>query len=67
MKIRLLKDALYEQVARVGKAVSSPKWLEMLELLAQGEKTVEALTKELSIDVKLISADVTVIASQAER
>ena len=56
MDSRLLKDALYEQVARIGKAVSSPKRLEMLELLAQGEKTVEALTEELSIDVKLTSA-----------
>jgi rhodanese-related sulfurtransferase/DNA-binding transcriptional ArsR family regulator len=56
MKTRILKDALYEQVARIGKAVSSPKRLEMLELLAQGEKTVEALTEELSIDVKLTSA-----------
>jgi rhodanese-related sulfurtransferase/DNA-binding transcriptional ArsR family regulator len=53
---RLLKDALYEQVARIGKAVSSPKRLEMLELLAQGEKTVEVLAEELSIDVKLTSA-----------
>ncbi len=56
MNSRLLKDTLYEQVARIGKAVSSPKRLEMLELLAQGEKTVEALTEELSIDVKLTSA-----------
>lgn len=56
MDARLFKDALYEQVARIGKAVSSPKRLEMLELLAQGEKTVETLADELSIDVKLSSA-----------
>lgn len=56
MKKRDLKDLLYEQVARVGKAVSSPKRLELLEVLAQGEKTVEALSGELSIDVKLASA-----------
>jgi rhodanese-related sulfurtransferase/DNA-binding transcriptional ArsR family regulator len=53
---RQLKDLLYEQVARIGKAVASPKRLEMLEVLAQGEKTVEALSVELSIDVKLASA-----------
>ncbi len=53
---RLLKDLLYEQVARIGKAVSSPKRLELLELLAQGEKSVEALAAELSADVKLTSA-----------
>lgn len=56
MKKRELKDLLYEQVARIGKAVASPKRLEILELLAQGEKSVEALTEELSIDVKLTSA-----------
>lgn len=56
MKKRAIKDLLYEQVARIGKAVSSPKRLELLELLAQGEKTVEVLAKELSIDMKLASA-----------
>lgn len=56
MNKRLLKDLLYEQVARVGKAVSSPKRLELLELLAQGEKSVEALATELTADVKLTSA-----------
>lgn len=56
MNKRALKDLLYEQVARIGKALASPKRLELLEVLAQGEKTVEALTTELSIDVKLTSA-----------
>lgn len=50
------KDILYEQVARIGKATSSPKRLELLDLLAQGEKTVEALGTELAIDIKLTSA-----------
>jgi len=36
--------------------VSSPKRLEILELLAQGEKTVDTLSSELSIDIKLTSA-----------
>lgn len=56
MKKRAIKDLLYEQVARIGKAVASPKRLEMLEVLGQGEKTVEALSAELDIDVKLASA-----------
>ena len=56
MKNRQLKDLLYEQVARIGKALASPKRLELLEMLAQGEKSVETLTAELSIDVKLTSA-----------
>jgi rhodanese-related sulfurtransferase/DNA-binding transcriptional ArsR family regulator len=56
MKKRQLKDLLYEQVARMGKALASPKRLELIEVLAQGEKTVEALSTELSIDIKLTSA-----------
>lgn len=53
---RSIKDTLYEQVARIGKALSSPKRLELLEMLAQSDKTVETLAAELSIDVKLTSA-----------
>lgn len=56
MKKRYLRDLLYEQVARIGKAVSSPKRLELLDLLAQGEKNVELLATELSADIKLTSA-----------
>ena len=61
MDKRLLKNLLYEQVARIGKAVSSPKRLELLELLAQGEKTVETLASELSADIKLTSAHLRVL------
>lgn len=56
MTERLLKSALYEQVARIGQALSSPKRLELLELLAQGDKTVEALSRALGIDLRLTSA-----------
>jgi rhodanese-related sulfurtransferase len=53
---RKIKDVLYEQVARIGKVLSSPKRLELIELLCQGEKTVETLANEASISVKLASA-----------
>jgi rhodanese-related sulfurtransferase/DNA-binding transcriptional ArsR family regulator len=56
MNSRNLKDLLYEQVARVGKALASPKRLEMLEMLAQGEKSVEALAGAVAVDIKLASA-----------
>lgn len=56
MKKRDIKDLLYEQVARIGKALSSPKRLEIIELLAQGEKTVDELASEVNIDIKLASA-----------
>lgn len=42
---RRFKDAIYEQFSRIGKAVSSPKRLELLDLLCQGEKTVESLSR----------------------
>lgn len=54
--MRELKNQLYEQVARIGKAVASPKRLELIELLCQGEKTVEMLAAQAEISVKLTSA-----------
>lgn len=48
---RVFKDAIYEQFARIGKAVSSPKRLELLDLLCQWERTVEALAKETGLTV----------------
>lgn len=48
---RRFKDALYEQFARVGKAVAAPKRLELLELLCQGPRTVEALAEQASISM----------------
>ena len=54
--MRQLKNHLYEQVARIGKAVASPKRLELVELLCQGEKTVELLAEQAEISVKLTSA-----------
>ncbi len=56
MSGRQVKDVLYAQVARIGKAVSSPKRLELIELLAQGEKPVERLAAEAEISLKLASA-----------
>ncbi|MBI1904891.1 MAG: metalloregulator ArsR/SmtB family transcription factor [Rhodocyclales bacterium] len=50
------RSGLYEQVARIGKALSSPKRLELIELLAQGEKSVETLAAQGGIDVRLASA-----------
>jgi rhodanese-related sulfurtransferase/DNA-binding CsgD family transcriptional regulator len=53
---RTIKDALYEQVARIAKASASPKRLELIELLGQSPKTVEALAQEAGISGKLVSA-----------
>lgn len=48
---RQFKDAIYDQFARIGKAVSSPKRLEMLDLLCQGAKTVENLSRETGLSI----------------
>jgi rhodanese-related sulfurtransferase len=53
---REIKNALYELVARIAKAMASPKRLELLELLCQAPKSVEILAREAEISVKLASA-----------
>ncbi len=48
---RQFKDELYAQFARIGKALSNPHRLELLELLAQGERTVEDLASEANLPI----------------
>ena len=48
---RHFKDNIYEQLARVGKAVSSSKRIELLELLCQGPRSVELLADEAGLSV----------------
>src|ERR671925_1515984 len=48
---RQFKDQLYEQFARIGKALSNPHRLELVELLVQGERTVEDLAREASLPI----------------
>ncbi|WP_437636289.1 ArsR/SmtB family transcription factor [Sorangium sp. So ce854] len=48
---RRFKDTIYEQFARLGKAMSAPKRLELLDLLCQGPRTVEALAQQAAISV----------------
>jgi rhodanese-related sulfurtransferase len=48
---RQFKDAIYEQFSRIGKAVSSAKRLELLDLLCQGARTVEALAAEAELSI----------------
>lgn len=60
---RIIKDALYEQVARIAKAAASPKRLELIELLCQAPKTVEVLAGEAGISIKLASAHLKALKS----
>ncbi|MBQ0925795.1 ArsR/SmtB family transcription factor [Saccharopolyspora endophytica] len=50
------KTALFEQFARVGKALGSGKRLELLDLLAQGERTVESLARAAELGLTTASA-----------
>jgi rhodanese-related sulfurtransferase/DNA-binding transcriptional ArsR family regulator len=45
---RRFKDTVFALQAQTGKAVASPRRLELLDLLAQGPRTVEALARETS-------------------
>jgi rhodanese-related sulfurtransferase/DNA-binding MarR family transcriptional regulator len=48
---REFKDRLFEQFARIGKALASPRRLEIVDLLAQGERTVEEIARETDMSV----------------
>src|SRR5437762_798583 len=48
---RIFKNQLYEQFARIGKALASPHRLELLDVLDQCERTVEALAQETGLSV----------------
>lgn len=61
MSHRDLKDPLYAQFARIGHAVASPVRVEMLDLLSQGEKSVETLAGETATSVKNASAHLRVL------
>jgi rhodanese-related sulfurtransferase len=51
MRARDFKDAVFDQFARIAAAFASPKRIELIDLLAQGERHVEALAREASLTV----------------
>jgi rhodanese-related sulfurtransferase len=58
---RRFKNKLYDQLARIGKALASPHRLELLDLLAQGERTVESLAREAAMTVGNASSHLQVL------
>ena len=60
---RDFKDASYGQLARIGKALASPKRLELLDLLCQAERTVEILAGETRMSVANTSQHLQVLQS----
>ncbi len=53
---RAAKNELQEAFSQVGKALANPHRIELLDLLAQGERQVEALAASADISVALASA-----------
>ncbi len=60
---RNFKDGLYEQFARIGHALSTPKRLEILDLLGQGERSVEVLAREANLSIPNASQHLKVLRS----
>lgn len=58
---RQAKDGLYRQFARIGKAMAHPKRIELLELLCQGERSVEVLADAAAMSVVNASAHLRVL------
>lgn len=58
---RDVKDGLYEQFARIGKAVAHPKRLEILDVLSQGERSVEVLATAVASTMVNTSAHLRVL------
>jgi rhodanese-related sulfurtransferase len=60
---RAFKEQLYGQFARLGKALASASRLELLDLLAQGERSVEELAREASLSIANASAHLHVLSA----
>lgn len=71
MSHRELKDRIYPQFARIGQALASEKRLELIDLLAQAPRHVDALAQETGMSVANVSQHLQVLRSanlvEAER
>lgn len=61
MEHRALKDRLYAAWAETARALASPRRIEILDLLAQGERSVDALARETGLTVNNTSSHLTVL------
>lgn len=71
MAHREFKDQLYPQFARIGQALASEKRLELVDLLAQAPRHVDALAQETGMSVANVSQHLQILRSaclvEAER
>jgi len=51
MEHRQFKDGIYGELSRVAKAIESPHRLELIDLLAQGERSVESLAGQAALTI----------------
>ena len=56
-----VKRTLNEQFARIAKALAHPKRIELVDLLAQGERPVDALAKATGLPVTTVSSQLQVL------
>ena len=61
MASRAFKDRLYGEFAVIGRALANPHRLELLDLLGQGERSVEALAQEAHLTLANASAHLQVL------
>src|SRR5437588_10193353 len=61
MSHRPFKDRLYAEFASIGKALASPHRLELLDLLGQGERSVDELAQEAGLSLANASAHLQVL------
>lgn len=61
MNGRAFKNRLYAEFATIGKALANPHRLELLDLLAQGERSVEELARETALSLANASAHLQVL------
>ncbi len=61
MSHRPFKDRLYPQFARIGQALASERRLELLDLLVQASRNVEALARETGMSVANVSQHLKVL------
>lgn len=61
MDSRAFKNRLYAEFAVLGRALANPHRLELLDLLGQGERSVEALAQEAALSLANASAHLQVL------
>jgi rhodanese-related sulfurtransferase/DNA-binding transcriptional ArsR family regulator len=61
MKPREFKDGVFEQLARIGAAFSSPKRIEIVDLLAQGPRSVDSIATATAMTVANTSRHLSIL------